>query len=105
MKPAVVHLELLVGREVHDSEGKRVGRILSVTAEREGEDCVIREYLLGPAALLRRLGITTLRLVGFRHREPLRVPWDQLDLSDPEKPRLRCRAEELKRRKVGVRPT
>ncbi|HEX3552121.1 MAG TPA: hypothetical protein VIA62_02705 [Thermoanaerobaculia bacterium] len=97
MKKASVHLELLLGREVHDSEGKRVGRILSVTAEREGDDCVIREYLLGPAALLRRLGITTLRLVGFKHREPLRVPWDQLDLSNPGKPCLRCRADELPR--------
>jgi sporulation protein YlmC with PRC-barrel domain len=95
MKKTLVHFELLLGREVHDSAGKRVGRILSVTAEREGGDCVIREYLLGPAALLRRLGITTLRLVGFKHREPLRVPWDQLDLSDPKKPCLRCRVDEL----------
>ena len=96
MKSAKVHLELLIGREVHDSEGKRVGRLLSVTAERDGDDCVIREFLLGPAALLKRLGITTLHLVGFQRKKPLAVPWDQLDLSDPKKPKLRCRAAELK---------
>ena len=99
MKTAKVHFELLLGREVHDPDGVRVGRILSVIAEREGEDCVIREYHLGAAALLSRLGITALRLVGLHRHEPLRVPWDQLDLGDPEKPRLRCRAEELKRGK------
>jgi sporulation protein YlmC with PRC-barrel domain len=98
MSSAKVHLELLVGREVHDSEGKRMGRILSVTAERQGDDCVVREFLLGPAALLRLLGITTLRIVGFSHREPLSVPWEQLDLSEPRRPRLRCRADELKAR-------
>jgi sporulation protein YlmC with PRC-barrel domain len=96
VKTAKVHFELLLGREVHDSDGVRVGRILSVIAEREGDDCVIREYHLGAAALLSRLGITALRIVGLHRREPLRVPWDQLDLDDPEKPRLRCRAEELK---------
>ncbi|MFY9821219.1 MAG: hypothetical protein WAM82_07545 [Thermoanaerobaculia bacterium] len=95
MKSAKVHLELLLGREVHDSEGRRVGRLLSVTAERDGDDCVVREFLLGPAALLHRLGITTLHIVGFQRRKPLAVPWDRLDLSDPERPRLRCRAEEL----------
>ncbi len=96
MKSVKVHLELLVGREVHDSAGKRVGRLLSVTAEREGDDCVVREFLLGPAALLQRLGITTLHIVGFERRKPLAVPWDQLDLSDPGKPKLRCLAAELK---------
>lgn len=99
MKTAKVHFELLLGRKVYDPDGVRVGRIFSVIAEQEGDDCVIREYHLGTAALLSRLGITALRLVGLHRHEPLRVPWDQLDLSDPEKPRLRCRAEELKRGK------
>jgi len=92
-----VHFELLLGRQVHDPEGQRVGRILEVHAEPEGKDCVVREYLLGTAALLTRLGISAGRLVGLPlHREPIRVPWDQMDLSDPERPRLRCSVEELK---------
>ena len=95
-----VHIELLLGRKVHDPEGRRVGRILEVHAEPEGKDCVVREYLLGAAALLTRLGISAGRLVGLpAHREPIRVPWDQMDLSDPARPRLRCRVEELKRGK------
>ena len=91
-----VHFELLLGRKVHDSAGRRVGRILAVRAEPEGEDCVVREYLLGTAALLARLGISAGRLFGLPvHREPLRVPWDRMDLRDPKKPRLTCRMEEL----------
>lgn len=92
-----VHFELLLGRKVLDSEGKRVGRILAVTAEPEGEDCVVREYLLGTAALLTRLGLSAGRIVGLPiRREPLRVPWDVMDLRHPEKPRLSCQLAELK---------
>ncbi len=92
-----VHLELLLGRRVLDPEGKRVGRILAVRAEQEGKDCVVREYLLGTAALLTRLGLSAQRLVGLPiHRDPLCVPWDLMDLGDPAKPRLRCTVAELK---------
>jgi sporulation protein YlmC with PRC-barrel domain len=85
-----VRFELLLGKKVRDPEGVRVGRILSVTAEIEGETCVVREYHLGTAALLARLGISPFG------RQPLRVPWDLMDLSDPEHPRLRCLKAELK---------
>lgn len=96
----IVHLELLLGRKVLDAEGKRVGRILAVRAETKGKDCVVREYLLGTAALLTRLGLSAQRLVGLPiHREPLCVPWDLMDLGDPERPRLTCRVEELKKGK------
>jgi hypothetical protein len=83
-----VHVELLLGRLVRDAEGAKVGRIFAVQAEMEGADCVVREYELGASALLGRLGIPW-------WRKPLRVPWDQLDLGDPERPRLRCRRDEL----------
>lgn len=99
MKTAKVHLELLLGKLVRDAEGARVGRILSVRAEREGDACVVRSYHLGPAALMSRLGISIQGLVGWPARnEPLRVPWDLLDLGDPERPQLRCSLEELKKK-------
>ena len=91
-----VHFELLLGRKVLDPEGRKAGRILAVRAEPEGEDCVVREYLLGTAALLTRLGLSAGRLVGIPiRREPLCVPWDLMDLKDPQRPRLKCRLEEL----------
>ena len=97
MKTRKVRLEDLVGTLVRDKDGVRVGRIRAVYAEREGDDCVVREYRLGAAALLARFGISALRLAGLPVRiEPLCVPWDLLDLSDPERPVLRCTREELR---------
>jgi len=95
-----VHLELLLGCAVRDPDGKKAGRILEVRVEPEGEDRVVSEYLLGAAALRARLGLTAGRLFGWPvRREPLRIPWDLLDLRDPKKPRLKCTVDELKARK------
>ena len=94
-----VHFEHLLGREVRDSAGKRAGRILAVSTERDGEDCVVHEYMLGTAALMVRLGLSAQRLVGIPiRRKPLCVPWDLLDLRDPKKPRLKCSVDELKKK-------
>jgi len=91
-----IRAELLAGRRVYDIDGKVAGRIHSIHLERDGPQCVVDEYLLGSAALLARLGITTMRLFGRRRfPEPLHVPWHQLDVSDPEHPRLRCRIADL----------
>jgi sporulation protein YlmC with PRC-barrel domain len=97
MKTRKVRLQDLVGEVVHDVDGKRVGRVRSVMVERKGNECVVCEYRLGGEALLARFGLSALRLVGWPHsHEPIRVPWDQLDISDPEHPRLLCRKDELK---------
>ena len=91
MKTSTVRLEQILGKLVRDPDGVGVGRIFSVHAELEGEDCVVREYELGVGALMARLGIPF-------WRNWLRVPWDQLDLGDPEQPRLRCAVDELRRK-------
>lgn len=95
------HLELLLSRRVVDCDGKAAGRIEEVRAELEGGDWVVTEYLLGPAALLERLsawsvGLALVRLLGAKSLAAgRRVPWDRMDLSNPQRPRLRCRASEL----------
>ena len=86
---AYVHVELLVGKRVRDANGRVIGRIEEILARRRGADFFVEEYHLGPAAWLEKLGISTARMIGFRPREPRRIPWQQLDLSDPENPRLR----------------
>ncbi len=95
-----VHLELLVGRKVHDPTGRPAGRIEEVHAERIAEECYVREYLLGPAAMLERFavrfsGLRVARLFGVEPKPPRVVAWELMDLSDPKRPRLLCRAEEL----------
>ena len=98
-----VHLELLLGKGVLDSKDKLIGRIEEVRAEQQGNEWIIKEYLIGNAALLERLsawtiGLTILHLLGARKiHGGYSVPWDKLDLTDPEKPRLRCTVEELKK--------
>jgi sporulation protein YlmC with PRC-barrel domain len=91
-----VRVELLLGRRVRDSQGRVVGRIESIHARWADKNCLVEEYHLGPGAALERFGISAARMVGLRLApKPVRVPWDQLDLSDPENPRLRCSREEL----------
>jgi sporulation protein YlmC with PRC-barrel domain len=92
-----VRLELLIGRKVLDPDGRKVGRIEEAIAIRDGRDLVITEYHLGSAALVERLSVAG-KMLGFHpFRGGYRVPWDQLDLSDPMKPRLKCPVEELHR--------
>lgn len=97
-----IHLELLLGKQVLDSTGKAIGRIEEVRAEPQGEDWVVQEYLIGYAAILERLsawtiGLGILHLLGARKiHGGYTVPWEKLDLTNPDKPRLRCSLAELK---------
>jgi hypothetical protein len=97
-----MHLELLLGRVVLDSMDNQVGRIEEVRAEQQDDEWVIVEYLVGIAAIVERLsawnlGTSFLRLFGARKLyQGYRVPWDKLDLSDLEHPRLVCTIDELK---------
>jgi hypothetical protein len=97
-----VHLELLVGRRVKGRDGRPVGRLEEVRAERQGEECVVSEYLIGPAALLERLAAPILRLLGRTGRS-YAASWDQVDLSDPRTPRLTCGLDQLRTLR-GPRP-
>lgn len=91
-----VHVELLLGRRVRDVDGRVVGRILAIFGTVDGPKCHVREYHLGTAALLERLGISTAHLFGLPiRRDPKRVPWQLMDLSDPDQPRLTVRAQDL----------
>jgi hypothetical protein len=96
-----INVELLLNREVKDASGRRAGRIEEIRARREGEEIIVESYHLGPEALLERLAAPVLRLSPFRalglhrHSPGRRAQWDQMDLSNPEKPVLRCAREEL----------
>lgn len=101
-----IHLELLLKKPVLDSTGEAIGRIQEVRAEKQGSQWVVKEYLLGTAALLERLSAHTiaLRILQLFGASKIpgsySIPWDKLDLTDPEKPRLLCTLDELKRRYI-----
>ena len=98
-----INVELLLDREVRDASGRRAGRIEEVRARKEGDEIIVEAYHLGPEALLERLAAPVFRFAPFRalglhrHAHGRRVRWDQLDLSDPERPVLRCTVDELQK--------
>jgi sporulation protein YlmC with PRC-barrel domain len=99
MDPHEIHLEQLLNRRVFASNGRPVGRLEEICAERREKECFITEYHVGVYALFERvagsaIGRAVLRLFGGG-RSGYRIPWDKLDLSDPAHLRLRCKVSEL----------
>jgi len=90
-----VHVELLLGRRVLAANGRSIGRLEEIRAERHGAGCTVTGYVIGPAGLAERLSARLFPrlLLGTRHGFIAR--WDQIDLSDPRHPRLLCSVEEL----------
>lgn len=97
-----VHVELLLGAKVHDVGGNKVGRIEEFRVNHTDEACVLESYLVGASALIERLSAWTLvrPIARALHARKLynlyEVPWQDMDLSDPKRPRLRIRKGELR---------
>ncbi len=96
-----VRLDRLVGRTVHDVDGRSVGHIHELHAEIElhehGNEYVVVAFHVGRLALLpsmaaSRFAWQSLRFLGRRRYI---IPWQLMDLSDPLQPRVRCALEEL----------
>lgn len=93
-------VEELLGRKIRDADGRKIGRIEELVAEWQGTDLVVVEVHVGRGALLERL-IDLATLIPYsatlqrQLRHLRRIPWRQLDLSDPDNPRTTVRQEEL----------
>ena len=90
---AEVNVEMLIGCKVFDADGRAVGKVEEILAIEKGDELVVSEVHVGTYGLVERLsayhvGIGLLRLLGARGhvRDPERIPWQELDLSDPRKP-------------------
>ena len=104
MSAREIRLYDLVGRRVRDARGTTVGRIHELCAEIEqhthGNDYVVREFRLCALGALEFLGGSyflreLLRTLHLAKTDPFVVPWDQLDLSDPQHPVLKISREAL----------
>jgi hypothetical protein len=91
-----IRVERLLGRRVVAMNGRGVGRLEEIRVEKHGAGFVVTEYHLGPAALLERLSIHFVKLFGANPRRTHAVPWQFLDLRDPDHPRLLCPVEDLR---------
>jgi hypothetical protein len=93
-----IRAEHLLGRKVRDPNGDPVGRIEEFTIEKDGDHYVIVEYLIGPTAVLTRLFGSLRVLHSKEHRmSGYAARWNQLDLSDPDRPVLTCPRSDLRR--------
>jgi sporulation protein YlmC with PRC-barrel domain len=83
VQPATIGIQQLVGREVRDTGGKRLGHVSDVIAEADGDELVVTGLLVGGGSWLTRFGWTM--------REHGRViPWEAIiELS----PHIVARAE------------
>lgn len=90
-----IRLERLLGRLLVDAAGVAVGRIEDVEAVPDGDEYLVTHALVGAEGRIARLlafthQLPTLRALGLGRKPRIRrVPWAWLDLSDPERPRLR----------------
>src|SRR4051812_38939649 len=99
-----INIEHLLGRKVRDSDGNDVGRIEEFRAERDGKSCRVESYLIGASAVVQRLSAWTLvrpinRFLPGNIYSTYRVPWQDMDLSDPYHPRLRIPKSDLRHAK------
>lgn len=93
-----INVELLIGHRVFDESGKKIGRLEEILAIEKGGELVVSEYHVGAYGFFERLspyhfGVGFLRLFGAHGHvaDPKRIPWNELDLSDPHRPVWRKR--------------
>lgn len=100
-----INAELLLGRKVHDVNGEKIGRIEEFDVERGDKACTVEAYLIGASGVIDRLSAWSLiRPVARRLRRrhvfaAYRVPWEEMDLSDPKNPKLRIAKGDLRHAK------
>jgi hypothetical protein len=91
-----VRIEQLLGRQVIGANGRPVGRIEEFRAQRHGQGAAVNEILLGLMGMLARLDVGRKLLFGGK-RPGYIVRMDQIDISDPEKPKLTVAVEALEK--------
>ena len=96
-----VKVELLLGAKVRDANGEKVGRIEEIRVERTDNALLVEAYLIGASAVVDRLSAWTLvrpikgLLKSRRIYSLYDVPWQDMDLSDPDHPVLRTAKRDL----------
>lgn len=107
MSARTVSLGDLVGRVVHDADGRRIGRIEELKAEivleRGGNEYVVTRFGVGRwgpfdaianGHFVQQLVRRITRATSYVHYE---IRWDWMDLTDPAHPRVTRREHELAR--------
>ena len=107
MSTRTVSLDDLVGRVVHDADGKRIGRIdelkAEIVLEHGGNEYVVTWFGVGrwgpfdaiaSGHFVQQLVRRITRAVGYVHYD---IPWDWMDLTDVAHPRVMRAEGELRK--------
>ena len=90
-----LYLDQLLGRTVTAGNNRSVGRLEEFHSEQRGDDFYIVAFVIGSAGLMQRLNVGVKALFGMSSRGKV-ARWDQIDISDPEHPRLTCSVNNLR---------
>jgi len=105
MKITEVHVEHLLGRRVVDVDDRAIGRLEEFRADVVEGELVVTEFHVGGAALIERIAAFVTQLPFFSlipfARRGYRVSWRDLDLSDPLRPRVQRRRDQLETMSFG----
>lgn len=93
----MIRLDRIIGRRVRTANNRPFGRLEECRVERRGSEWVVTEWVVGPAGLLERLGLGVRLIVGAGSSGSYIIRWDQLDLTNPDRPRLACAIDDLRR--------
>jgi hypothetical protein len=93
-REAPLYLDELLGRMVVAGNNRPVGRLEEFHCEQREDYFHIIRFVLGSAGLMDRLNVGVRALLGKSGGGKV-ASWEQLDISDPEHPRLTCSADDL----------
>jgi hypothetical protein len=95
MKGEELYLDQLLGRMVVAGNNRPVGRLEEFHCEQRGDYFHIVQFVIGVAGVMDRLNVGMKALFGKSGGGKV-ASWEQMDISDPEHPRLTCSVDELK---------
>lgn len=90
-----IRIEEILGRELLGGNNQRVGRIEEFRVQRAGNRWAVRHVVIGLAGLLERMNVAARLVVGAKTGRARLARWDQIDFSNPSKPRLLVSVKEL----------
>jgi hypothetical protein len=88
------YLDELLGRMVVAGNNRPVGRLEEFHCEQRGDSFHIIQFVIGSAGLAERLNVGVKALFGKSGGGKV-ASWKQLDISDPQHPRLTCSTDDL----------
>jgi hypothetical protein len=101
METRELHVQQLLGKKVSDTDGRVDGLLEEFHVEVVDGEHVVTEFLIGPAAALARVGIFLTQLPFFGYvpmpKKEYCVSWTLMDLTNPDRPTVRARRNELRR--------